>query len=53
MNTVGSVTLAAHFENDAPEHPTFSAYCTRESRPQAVQEALTLDRRRPEDASKG
>ena len=40
VNTVGSVTLAAHFEDDAPEYPTFSAYCTRESRPQAVQDAL-------------
>ena len=40
VNTVGSVTLDAHFEDDAPEHPIFSAYCTRESRPQAVQDAL-------------
>ncbi len=40
VNTVGSVTLAAHFEDDAPEYPTFPAYCTRESRPQAVQDAL-------------
>ena len=40
LNTVGSVTLAAHFEDAAPQHPTFPVYCTRESRPQAVQDAL-------------
>ena len=40
VNTVGSVTLAAHFEDDSPEYPAFPAYCTRESRPQAVQDAL-------------
>ena len=40
VNTVGSVALAAHFEDQAPEYPTFSAYSTKESRPQAVQDAL-------------
>jgi hypothetical protein len=40
INTVGSVALAAHFEDQAPEYPTFSAYYTKESRPQAVQDAL-------------
>lgn len=40
VNTVGSVALAAHFEDQAPEYPTFSAYYSKESRPQAVQDAL-------------
>ena len=40
LNTVGSVALAAHFEDDAPEYPTFSAYHTKDSRTQAVQDAL-------------
>jgi len=40
LNTVGSVALAAHFEDDAPEYPTFSAYHTKDSRAQAVQDAL-------------
>jgi hypothetical protein len=40
VNTVGSVALAAHFEDEAPEYPTFSAYHTKDSRPQAVQDAL-------------
>ena len=40
VNTVGSMALAAHFEDEAPEYPTFSSYFTKESRPQAVQDAL-------------
>lgn len=40
LNTVGSVALAAHFEDEAPEYPTFSAYHTKDSRAQAVQDAL-------------
>ncbi len=40
VNTVGSVALAAHFEDQAPEYPTFSAYHTKDSRRQAVQDAL-------------
>ena len=40
VNTVGSVALAAHFEDEAPEYPTFSTYHTKDSRPQAVQDAL-------------
>jgi hypothetical protein len=40
VNTVGSVALAAHFEDQAPEYPTFTAYYTSDSRPQAVQDAL-------------
>ena len=40
VNTVGSVALAAHFEDQAPEYPTFSAYFTKDNREQAVQDAL-------------
>ena len=40
VNAVGSVVLAAHFEDQAPEYPAFSAYYTKESRPQAVQDSL-------------
>ena len=40
VNTVGSVALAAHFEDEAPEYPSFSTYHTKDSRPQAVQDAL-------------
>ncbi|MCK4306239.1 MAG: ATP-binding protein, partial [Candidatus Eisenbacteria sp.] len=40
VNTVGSVALAAHFEDQAPEYPIFSAYFTKDSRGQAVQDAL-------------
>ena len=40
VNTVGSVALAAHFEDQAPEYPTFSAYFTKDNRGQAVQDAL-------------
>lgn len=40
VNTVGSVALAAHFEDRAPEYPTFSSYFTKDNRAQAVQDAL-------------
>ncbi len=40
VNTVGSVALAAHFEEKAPEYPTFPTYLTQDSRPQAIQDAL-------------
>ncbi len=40
VNTVGSVTLATHFEDEAPEYPTFAAYHTKDSRAQAVQDTL-------------
>ncbi|MEW6742181.1 MAG: DUF6079 family protein [Planctomycetota bacterium] len=40
VNAVGSVALAAHFEDRAPEYPTFSLLFTKENRVQAVQDAL-------------
>jgi hypothetical protein len=40
VNTVASIALAAHFEDQAPEHPTFSLLITKENRAQAVQDAL-------------
>jgi hypothetical protein len=40
VNAVGSVALAAHFEDQAPEYPIFSAYFTKDNREQAVQDAL-------------
>ncbi len=40
VNAAGAAALAAHFEDQAPEHPTFPAYWTRASRPQAVRDAL-------------
>ena len=40
INTASSVALAAHFENEAPQYPTFSDYHTADSRPQAVRDAL-------------
>ena len=40
VNTVGSVALATHFEDQAPEYPTFSSFFTRESRVQPAQDAL-------------
>ena len=40
VNTAGSVCLAPHFENRAPDYPTFSILVTRENRAQAAQEAL-------------
>lgn len=40
MNTVSSVALAAHFEDEAPDYPTFSILVTKDNRSQAVQDAL-------------
>ncbi len=40
VNAVGSVALAAHFENEAPHYPAFADYHTAASRPQAVRDAL-------------
>lgn len=40
VNTVASVALAARFEDQAPEYPTFPLLVTKENRPQAVQDAL-------------
>ena len=40
VNAVGSAALAAHFEGEAPEYPTFPVYWTSKSRPQAAQDAL-------------
>ncbi|MFC1806483.1 DUF6079 family protein, partial [Planctomycetota bacterium] len=40
VNVAGSVCLAPHFEDQAPDYPTFSVLITRENRPQAVAEAL-------------
>ena len=40
MNAASSVALAAHFENEAPQYPTFADYHTANSRPQAVRDAL-------------
>ena len=40
INTVGSVCLASHFEDRAPEYPHFSRLVTLDSRPQAAQDAL-------------
>ena len=39
-NTAGSVCLAPHFENRAPDYPVFSTLVTRENRVQAAHEAL-------------
>lgn len=40
VNTVAGICLASHFENQAPNYPTFSIVVTDKSRRQAVQEAL-------------
>ena len=40
VNAASSVALAAHFENAAPQYPTFADYHTAKSRPQAVRDAL-------------
>ena len=40
VNTAASVALAAHFENEAPQYPTFADYHTTSSRPQAVRDSL-------------
>lgn len=40
LNTVGSICLAAHFEDQSPDYPTFSILITSENRKQAAQDAL-------------
>ena len=40
VNAVGSAALAAHFEEQAPQYPTFADYQTAANRPQAVRDAL-------------
>jgi len=40
VNTVASVALAARFEDQAQEYPAFSLLVTKETRVQAVQDAL-------------
>ena len=40
VNAASSVALATHFENEAPQYPTFADYHTAKSRPQAVRDAL-------------
>ncbi len=40
VNAASSVALAAHFENEAPQYPTFADYHTPKSRLQAVRDAL-------------
>ncbi len=40
VNTAGSVCLAPHFADDAPEYPTFSVLITSANRPQAAADAL-------------
>lgn len=40
VNAAASVLLAAHFEDRAPDYPTFIPLITRRSRAQAAQEAL-------------
>lgn len=40
VNAVGSVCLAGHFQNKAPEYPKFSVLVTSGNRAQAAQDAL-------------
>lgn len=40
VNTVAGICLEPHFENQAPDYPTFSTVVTGENRAQAAQEAL-------------
>lgn len=40
INTVGSICLAPHFENIAPQYPIFSVLITNDNRKQAAQDAL-------------
>ncbi len=40
MNAVAGNCLEAHFEDQAPEYPSFSVLITAKSRPQAAQDAL-------------
>ncbi len=40
VNAAASRALAPHFENEAPEYPTFGAYSTRDGRQSAARDAL-------------
>ncbi|MBI2265119.1 MAG: ATP-binding protein [Armatimonadetes bacterium] len=40
INAVGSICLATHFQNKAPEYPVFSVLITNTNRAQAAQDAL-------------
>ena len=40
VNAAASRALAPHFENEAPEYPTFRAYSTRDGRQPAARDAL-------------
>jgi len=40
VNVIGSICLATHFEEIAPEYPAFSVLITRENREQAALDAL-------------
>ena len=40
VNAIGSGCLSTHFENQAPEYPTFSVLITSANRAQAAQDAL-------------
>ena len=40
VNAVSSGALSSHFQEQAPEYPTFLDYHTMDSRPQAVRDAL-------------
>ena len=40
VNAAGSAALATHFEEQAPQYPTFADYQTAASRPQAARDAL-------------
>jgi hypothetical protein len=40
VNLAGSICLASHFEEQAPDYPAFSTLITSKNRPQAAQEAI-------------
>ena len=40
VNTIGSICLAPHFEDQAPDYPMFSVHVTSSNRTQAAQDAL-------------
>ena len=40
VNTIAGICLEAHFEDQAPEYPSFSVLITRANRDQAAQDAL-------------
>ena len=40
VNTIGSICLAPHFEDQAPDYPVFSVHVTSSNRTQAAQDAL-------------